>query len=447
MGGRPRPRCSRCAGGDSVLRGPYGPRHGRPRPASTSRPTTTPPPAGSRRSSACRTSSHRCSCGAVSPRPMRPGRSSPPASAIRSTRSAACARARRASSTSAGRGARITVHGDYDVDGVSADRGARARVAHGRRRRRLVLAEPDRRRLRARRWLRSPGWPLAGRSCSSRSTARSPRSTRWPPPAPRASTSSSPIITRRAPTGGCRTRRSSTRGSAATRVRSCAPRASRTSSPARCSRRRRGAHRRRGRPRRRRARHGRRLRPARRREPAARPRGAARAGLDAQAGPAGADGGIPRRSERRRRRGGRLPPRAADQRGRAPPSRRRRAGAADDRTTCGARAAIAAELDAVNTERRDVETRILFEAEAQVAATPPGAAGIRARRRRLASRSDRHRASRIAERHHRPAVLIALDGEEGTGSGRSIPAFDLLGGLERRRRTSCATAATAPRRG
>jgi single-stranded-DNA-specific exonuclease len=38
-------------------------------------------------------------------------------------------------------------------------------------------------------------------------------------------------------------------------------------------------------------------------------------------------------------------------------------------------------------------------------------------------------AARIAERHHRPAVLIALDGAEGTGSGRSIPAFDLLGGL------------------
>ena len=38
-------------------------------------------------------------------------------------------------------------------------------------------------------------------------------------------------------------------------------------------------------------------------------------------------------------------------------------------------------------------------------------------------------ASRIAERHHRPAILIALDGEEGSGSGRSIRAFDLLGGL------------------
>ena len=39
-------------------------------------------------------------------------------------------------------------------------------------------------------------------------------------------------------------------------------------------------------------------------------------------------------------------------------------------------------------------------------------------------------ASRLAERRHRPVVLIALDGDRGTGSGRSIPAFDLLGGLD-----------------
>jgi single-stranded-DNA-specific exonuclease len=90
--------------------------------------------------------------------------------------------------------------------------------------------------------------------------------------------------------------------------------------------------------------------------------------------------------------------------------------------------AIAAELDAVNAERRDVETRILFAAEAQVAEHGPAAAYV------LAA-DDWHPgvigivASRIAERHHRPAVLIALEGDEGTGSGRSIPAFDLLGGL------------------
>jgi single-stranded-DNA-specific exonuclease len=90
--------------------------------------------------------------------------------------------------------------------------------------------------------------------------------------------------------------------------------------------------------------------------------------------------------------------------------------------------AVAAELDAANAERRNVETRIRFEAEAQVAEAGdraayvlaadgwhPGVIGIVA--------------SRIAERHHRPAVLVALDGDRGTGSARSIPAYDLLAGL------------------
>ncbi len=92
---------------------------------------------------------------------------------------------------------------------------------------------------------------------------------------------------------------------------------------------------------------------------------------------------------------------------------------------------IAPELDDANTQRRHVEQRILFEAEAQVAQMAdrpayvlagagwhPGVIGIVA--------------SRIAERHHRPAVLIALPGGDapGTASGRSIPAFDLLDGLD-----------------
>jgi single-stranded-DNA-specific exonuclease len=90
--------------------------------------------------------------------------------------------------------------------------------------------------------------------------------------------------------------------------------------------------------------------------------------------------------------------------------------------------AVAAELDLVNTERRDVETRIRFEAEALVAEHPEGNALV------LAAEGWHPGvigivASRIAERHFRPTVLIALDGEEGSGSGRSIPAFDLLGGL------------------
>ncbi len=93
--------------------------------------------------------------------------------------------------------------------------------------------------------------------------------------------------------------------------------------------------------------------------------------------------------------------------------------------------AVALELDANNTERRDVETRIRFEAEAQVAKLDPARPAAYV----LASEGWHAGvigivAARIAERHHRPCVLIALDGEAGTGSGRSIPGFDLLGGLQ-----------------
>jgi single-stranded-DNA-specific exonuclease len=90
---------------------------------------------------------------------------------------------------------------------------------------------------------------------------------------------------------------------------------------------------------------------------------------------------------------------------------------------------IARELDAANRERRDTETRTLFEAEAQVAAAGDAPAYV------VAGEGWNQGvvglvASRLAERHHRPAVVIALDGERGVGSGRSIPGFDLLAGLE-----------------
>jgi single-stranded-DNA-specific exonuclease len=92
---------------------------------------------------------------------------------------------------------------------------------------------------------------------------------------------------------------------------------------------------------------------------------------------------------------------------------------------------IADELDRLNAERRHTETRILFDAEAQVAQLGERAAYV------LAGEGW-HKgvigivASRIAERHHRPTVLIALDAAtgRGTGSGRSIAGFDLLGGLD-----------------
>ncbi len=89
---------------------------------------------------------------------------------------------------------------------------------------------------------------------------------------------------------------------------------------------------------------------------------------------------------------------------------------------------IAAELDRANHERKHTETRILFDAERQVAALGERAAYV------LAG-EDWHPgvigivASRLAERHHRPFVLVALEGATGRGSGRSIAGFDLLGGL------------------
>jgi single-stranded-DNA-specific exonuclease len=89
---------------------------------------------------------------------------------------------------------------------------------------------------------------------------------------------------------------------------------------------------------------------------------------------------------------------------------------------------VAEELDRANHERRQVETRIRYEAEAQIAALGERGAYV------LAG-EDWHAgvigivAARLAERHHRPVVLIALEGQRGRGSGRSIAAFDLLAGL------------------
>ena len=90
---------------------------------------------------------------------------------------------------------------------------------------------------------------------------------------------------------------------------------------------------------------------------------------------------------------------------------------------------IAAELDALNAERRAVEERTAWDAEAQVAELGersayvlagegwhPGVIGIVA--------------SRIVERYHRPTVMIALEGDTARGSGRSIPGFDLVGALD-----------------
>jgi single-stranded-DNA-specific exonuclease len=89
---------------------------------------------------------------------------------------------------------------------------------------------------------------------------------------------------------------------------------------------------------------------------------------------------------------------------------------------------VAAELDRVNCERRQLERRILFQAEAKLAEQGERMAYVLA--------ADGWHAgvigivaSRLSERHHRPVVLIALGEGRGKGSGRSIEGFDLLGGL------------------
>ena len=95
-------------------------------------------------------------------------------------------------------------------------------------------------------------------------------------------------------------------------------------------------------------------------------------------------------------------------------------------------AEIAEELERANRERRGTELEVLAGAEAALTELPgeaaapaivvagegwhPGVIGIVA--------------SRLAERYWRPVIVISLDRDgRGRGSGRSIPAFDLLGAL------------------
>jgi single-stranded-DNA-specific exonuclease len=95
-------------------------------------------------------------------------------------------------------------------------------------------------------------------------------------------------------------------------------------------------------------------------------------------------------------------------------------------------AQIAQELDRVNHERRVVERTISCEAEAQIAAL----GDLDERRAFVLASEGWHAgvigivASRLAETHHRPVVLIAMEGDRGRGSGRGgCEAFDLLAGL------------------
>ena len=98
----------------------------------------------------------------------------------------------------------------------------------------------------------------------------------------------------------------------------------------------------------------------------------------------------------------------------------------------GRAAEIAAELDRANRERRDAEREVLSAAELALRELPEGAEapGLVVAGERWHAGVVGIVASRLAERHWRPTVLIGLDSEgRGRGSGRSIPGFDLLGAL------------------
>ncbi|MBA2295077.1 MAG: single-stranded-DNA-specific exonuclease RecJ [Actinobacteria bacterium] len=93
---------------------------------------------------------------------------------------------------------------------------------------------------------------------------------------------------------------------------------------------------------------------------------------------------------------------------------------------------LAAELEDLNRERQGVEEKIVREATARVDAMSP-----EERRRRGYVLWDEawHEgvigivASRLVERFHRPVVLVARSGDGWKGSGRSVSDFDLHGGL------------------
>ena len=91
---------------------------------------------------------------------------------------------------------------------------------------------------------------------------------------------------------------------------------------------------------------------------------------------------------------------------------------------------FALRLDELNRERKELEA-VMFAAACTMVPEPPPPALV-------LSSPDWHEgvvgivASRVAERFNRPAVLLSEreDEDEAKGSGRSIPAFDLLGAVE-----------------
>jgi len=88
-------------------------------------------------------------------------------------------------------------------------------------------------------------------------------------------------------------------------------------------------------------------------------------------------------------------------------------------------ARIAERLDALNAERREIEAAVHAEALMQAEALPADAPLVFAAGEGWHSGVVGIVAGRLKERFHRPAVVVAIDGEEGRGSGRSVDGVDL----------------------
>ena len=88
---------------------------------------------------------------------------------------------------------------------------------------------------------------------------------------------------------------------------------------------------------------------------------------------------------------------------------------------------ICAELDRMNSERQQIELQVRESAEAQIEG---------GERILILAGEGWHRgvlgltAGRIAQRTHRPTLVLTIEGEQCVGSGRSIPTIDLHGALE-----------------
>lgn len=97
---------------------------------------------------------------------------------------------------------------------------------------------------------------------------------------------------------------------------------------------------------------------------------------------------------------------------------------------------IAERLNRLNSERQEEERRIVDAIEHRLAED----ASLRDSYCMVIDGEGWHRgvigitATRVVERYGRPALVISVEGDEGHGSGRSIPAFHLLNALE-----SCAS--------